>query len=140
MTQLKFNLIKLFFSVLFLMPSFLQARSIPPFPTVIFPPPIHYHPPPPIHYPPPRPFNNTCYASSFCQTYSGNICPLVNYAPQSFSTCLTEGYFFFCLEVPLLAQTQTCQPFLRGSPCVCTYNSMDYFGNIYNVYENGFTL
>ena len=124
MTQLKLNLIKLLFSVLFLMPSFLQAQPFFPLDPLIFSP--NYYPSPHVL---------TCFASSSCQTQSGRHCPLVKYTPQVISTCFTESSFSLCLktQAPLLTQVQICQ----GSPCVCPRLSIDYYGNIHTVYEHG---
>ena len=134
-TFIKFNRKAFVFSTLFFFfftPFFSQAH-----PNIFheYPPQSHFYPPQSHFYPP----INTC--SSACQTFSGSICPLVNYNLQSFSACLTDGPLYFCLNSNsnLFNPNPVC--LLKRSPCVCAYPNVDYFhGTIYYVYENGFTL
>ena len=99
------------------------------------------HPPVFHGYPPHAPFPpiNTC--SSVCQTFSGSICSLVNYNPQSFSSCLRSDFFYLCLNSNSHLYNPSPVCLLKGNPCVCAYPNVDYFyGTTYYVYENGFTL
>jgi len=92
----------------------------------------------PHGYPyPGHPPINAC--SSACQTFSGFVCPLINYAPQSFSSCLTSGFFYLCLNSHPFNPSPVC--LLKGNPCVCATPHINYFyGTSYYVYENGFTF
>ena len=77
--------------------------------------------------------------SSICQTYSGNFCSLfVPYYQQTwFSSCLTNGFLHFCLNVPSLPVPivqNIC--YLRGTPCICTFG----FVNGSYIYDPGIIL
>ena len=77
--------------------------------------------------------------SSFCQTYSGQICPLVitTYQPSWFNNCLRSGFFYICYNQVLTApiyKTPVC--IQRGLPCTCfNVNSLGYY-----IYDPGFVL
>ena len=73
--------------------------------------------------------------SSFCHTYSGNICSFftTQYQPAFFSGCMTIGYIHYCINLPQPSGYQvqnTCV--LRGTPCVCPG-----YINGYYVYDPG---
>lgn len=88
-----------------------------------------YYPAPNPYYAP-APYPGMCpyEQSSVCHTYSGQTCTLfaVNNQTSWFSTCLYNGPFYACLNLPSVPLVQNvCYP--KTSPCTCFFGQLNGF-------------